>query len=417
VDKILENYNVESDIATNATYLKMFLPISTLKTNKEAVRDYLVYYQSEALGITRLAIRTAVFDPLGVVNEDDEYVARVGGKHYFTLSFPILFTSITDVEAKVGGVQVATSYYFSIFEGFLLEVDLTIGDEVSFLTLGGSVAANAPIGFRCFNIEPTTIGLTSTVNPAYYLPNLTQSDFLKALCNIFGLVPDYDPLTETLRLWNINNLYDNKYLARDWSDYLSVENEELSFRLDYARRNNLKWKPDGDVGAGTGDASIIVNDANLSKEKDLYVLPFAFCDEVIGVKKIMARIGWLESVEGTAEYKVKDSITPRLVTREPLNAEVYITQGATNYTVNSPYAARSFPLDLLLSVGQNDAIVRMLRQSKVLSLRFNLPVIEVLNLDHSIPIYLNQYADYFFVKKVSNYIPEEICTVELIRLS
>jgi hypothetical protein len=378
----------------------------------------LVYYQSEALGITRLAIRTAVFDPLGVVNEDDEYVARVGGKHYFTLSFPILFTSITDVEAKVGGVQVATSYYFSIFEGFLLEVDLTIGDEVSFHTVGGTLPSNSPVGFRCFNIEPTTIGLTSTVNPAYYLPNITQSDFLKALCNIFGLVPDYDPLTETLRLWNINNLYDNKYKARDWSDYLSVENEELSFRMDYAKRNNLKWKPDGDVGAGNGDASIIVNDANLSKEKDLYVLPFAYCDEVIHQSEPMARIGWFTSIEGSADYNQKESITPRLVTREAMSTACRIQHsGNFDLTDSEAYAARSLPLDLIASVGYNKAISDMLNQTKVLSLRFNLPVIEVLNLDHSIPIYLNQYSDYFFVKKVSNYIPEEICTVELIRLS
>jgi hypothetical protein len=96
-----------------------------------------------------------------------------------------------------------------------------------------------------------------------------------------------------------------------------------------------------------------------------------------------------------------------------------ITQGASNYDLadDEAYSARSFPLDLMTSIGYNDAIVRMLTQSKILVLKFNLPVTEIIHLDHSIPVYLEQYSDYFFVKKISNYIPEQLCNVELIRLT
>lgn len=420
VDDILADYTVVNDIATDTLYLKMFVPISTIKTNKEAVKNYLVNYQTIGLDTTviRLNEDYVIYDPLGMINTSNEYVARVTGKHYFQVAFAIAFTSITDVEAKVGGSQVATSYAWDLINGFLLEVDLTIGDEVSFYSVGGNIPSGALIVFRCFDIEPTVIGLTSEVNPSFYLPAISQGDLIKAVCNIFGLVPEYDAITETVKLWSINNLYDNRYKSRDWSEYLSLDNEQLSFRLEYAKENNLKWKDDNDVGLSNGNASIIVNDQNLAKEKDLFTLPFAFCDEVTHQSEPMARIGWFEAVEGTTEYKEKDSITPRLVTREAMATACNIVDGVSTYSLtdSQAYAARSFFLDLNVSLNYNNAIVKMLQKSKVLTAKFNLPVTEVVDLDHSVPIYLKQYSEYFFVKKVSNYIPERICEVELIRL-
>jgi len=422
-EKIFENYTLVNAVEENELFLKMFVPISTVKTTKDAVTDYLVICYSQQPSVVpgkAIHIDEVVFDPVGLINTNaaGSYVARVSGNHYFKILFPLLFTTITDVEAKVSGLQIATSYDYSITEGFFIEADLTIGDEVTFFAIGDNIPVNTYINFRCFSIEPQIIGVTSIVDPAYYLPSIKQSDFVKAICNIFGLVPDYDPLTKTVTLWNINDIYTNKPIAKDWSDYLSIDDEQLTFRLDYARLNNLKWKANEDVSQGNGDAFIAAIDKNLTKEKTLFELPFSFSDEVTHQSEPMARIGWYETIPDSTEYKARDSVSPRLVTREAMSIAAQITDGSTYSLTNSQaYAARSFPLDLNVSVAYNDAIVRMLRNTKVLTLKFNLPVQIVVDLDHSIPIYLQQYSDYFFVKKVSNYMPNRICTVELIRLT
>lgn len=413
---IFEGYNLINDVAADALFLKMFIPINTLKAPKEAANNFLSQGYQTLFNIGVLTWGEILFDPAGCVDEYGEnYTAKINGTFYFQVTGPALYW-YTEISGKVNGV--AAGEYLGYTTGgflaysYLYKVDLLIGDNFRLYATHGTYFYHAPYLISCYNIEPTTIGLSSVVNPAMYLPAIKQSDFVKSICYFFGLVPDYDELTNTIRLWNIGKLYTNKPIAMDWSDYLSMDSEDLEYRLDYARLNWMKWKADKDVGEGNGNSFIALNDQNASKEKTLYTMPFAYCDEVTHEGETMARIGWFESILDGTDYKTLEKVTERIVTREVMGVGISI-DGSEPTT---SYKARVQNLDLSTSVNYNDVIVRMLNKTKSLKLKFNLPITEVVNLDHSVPVFLKQYSEYFFIKKVSNYIEDQICTVELIRL-
>lgn len=408
-DKIFEGYKLENDIANDEYFKRLFIPISTLKTVKEAAHGYLSQAEGQVkYNDNNVYLDTITYDPFNNIS-NNTYTAQITGTHYFSL-FPLTLFGATSFEAIVGGVSVSNYLGRDIF-GIYISVDLTVGDEVSFIVFGG-IATHYDVMFKCYNIDPVQIGFTSIVNPSYYLPAINQAEFVKSICGFFGLVPDYDFITNTIKLWSINRLYENKYIAKDWSEYLSVEDEVLNFRLDYARLNRFKWKEDKDVGTGNGDAMFAVNDFNLPKEKTILEMPMAGCDEVIHSGEKMARIGWYETIPNSADYKQKESITPRMVLREPMAVATKI--GAQSLTIAQSFKATS--IDLQVSIAYNDATVRMLRQTKKMVVKMNLPKNEIESFDPKIPVYIKQYSAYFYVPKISNFIPNMLCEVELIRL-
>jgi hypothetical protein len=62
------------------------------------------------------------------------------------------------------------------------------------------------------------------------------------------------------------------------------------------------------------------------------------------------------------------------------------------------------------------ALTRVLNQSRKLTLLFKLTELDMYNLDHFIPVYLSQFAAYFYVNKVLNWTGEGLTKVELIRI-
>jgi hypothetical protein len=62
------------------------------------------------------------------------------------------------------------------------------------------------------------------------------------------------------------------------------------------------------------------------------------------------------------------------------------------------------------------ALSRMLTKTNLRKEKFNLPVYEVAGLKHYIPIYLRQFSAYFYVNKITNYVPGHLCTVEIVKL-
>lgn len=416
-DKIFEGYKLESDIANDEYFNRMFIPINTLKTSKESVQGFLAETDKTIPAPNGIIILdNIIFDPFNTISSN-AYHAKVSGKHFFFLGYrnsPLDFVAGPDyIEGFVGGVVVSEHLEKNNF-GFYLSADLLVGDSISFKRPATELPFKpyAGVSFLCYNIESSIMGAGTPIAPAEYLPAINQSEFVKAICGFFGLVPDYDFITNTIKLWSINRLYENKYIAKDWSEYLSVEDEVLNFRLDYARLNRFKWKEDKDVGLGNGDAMFAVNDFNLPKEKTILEMPMAGCDEVIHSGEKMARIGWFESIPNSADYKQKESITPRMVLREPMAVATKI--GAQSLTIAQSFKATS--IDLQVSIAYNDATVRMLRQTKKMVVKMNLPKNEIESFDPKIPVYIKQYSAYFYVPKISNFIPNMLCEVELIRL-
>ena len=130
-------------------------------------------------------------------------------------------------------------------------------------------------------IKDAQIAFGSDVESRLYLPDMTQIDFIKIICNMFGLVPETIPRDRKIRFWNYSELYDNVPNARDWSAYLSEKDDEIEFKFgDYAQNNYLHYKESDDVLPDNGMGNMPVDDETLTEEKDIVELGISTCDEV-----------------------------------------------------------------------------------------------------------------------------------------
>jgi hypothetical protein len=280
------------------------------------------------------------------------------------------------------------------------------------------------------NINLVSIGYGSTIASLnIHLPALSQIDFIKMICNIFGLIPETNVWDKKIKFWNYLELYDNISLARDWSAYLSESEGETEFKFgDYAQNNYLKYKDSDDVLKNEGRGNFQVKDETLPFEKDAMELPVSTCDQVqvlgnVDISRINFNTFNPDAGLGDPPYNSNDTIGPRIVfvkttspTASPLKKFVFHSPSSYDYSVTTPRLASSLEIAMSSQIDNYAGLSRLLTQANFCRLKFNLPVFEVENLKHYIPIYLSQKKAYFAVIIPNNYIPGRLCTVDLIKL-
>ena len=313
------------------------------------------------------------------------------------------------------------------------EFNAIAGDDITINT-----SANRLYGYTIAiaEIKEAEISFGSAVESHLYLPDMTQVDFIKIICNMFGLVPEVIPRDRKIRFWNYQELYDNIPNARDWSAYLSERDDEIEFKFgDYAQNNYLSYKESDDVLPDNGLGNMPVDDETLQEEKDIVELGISTCDEVQILDNIfpvnVSRINFNYWDDDAAAYKANKKIDPRIVyidnirsvaspayekTLKLRNAEAPLGGGGATTDITSPSRASSIEVSFSNLIVYYSNISRMLTKTNLRRARFNLPVYEIAGLRHNIPIYLRQYKAYFHVNRITNYVAGQLCTVELIRL-
>lgn len=270
----------------------------------------------------------------------------------------------------------------------------------------------------------TQIG--DTVSPATILPDMTQSNFLKSVANMYGFIFSVDGQRRTVKVWQFDRLLDNLGIARDWTKYLDSGSEVLSYRIgDYAQQNKMKYKTVEDVPEGYGDGALYVNDSTLENTKDVFTLDFYAANDILFKNSIMARIP-VCAKNDAGTYDNKDVSEARVVlARAAVNAPFTLKDTVGTSTVS--IYDRAFFADTALGESLSfaytlipqhyEALSKALSKAKKLEVKMSLPVTEIQALDHSIPVYLDQYQAYFYVNKVNGWVKGKLANVELIRIA
>lgn len=421
-DEIFLNagFTYSGELLTTGKFLQLFMPIVSLKPSNTNRFLYSLswngaktFTQKELLPGGNVINGTSVFGT-------GHYIAPFDGSFTFqvTTVFP---TSYPAIYLFIDGVEDSTltmTYDDETHSTHEITILLTSGHDVTFHTSANTLYEYS---VTVQKIDATKIGYSSFVECATNLPDITQVDFIKMICNLFGLIPDAKARGRNVQFFNYSELYDNFTIARDWTGYLSEKQDEIEFKFgDYAQNNYLKYKDSEDVIPGTGTGILQVNDLTLPVSKEVVTLPVASTDEVIVLTdQRISRINFNKYDDKTSAYVSNEAIDSRLV---------YVSVGVgtfgfrdslvsgTPYDVTSPKKATSAEIAFSSMGIYYSGLSRMLTKTNLRKAKFNLPAYEVAGFRYDIPVYLRQYKAYFYVNKITNYVVGKLCTIELIKL-
>jgi hypothetical protein len=433
-------YTVAGNILNDDTFNRLYIPIASRNVNKAFLNKYLysLYWIGDAhyTGLQRFEEVDTV-----VINGDANF-----GLGFYKANFTATYKFRIEVQVA-GGVPDIRLYSNWVNRGsftltgtspltYEIEYAATIGEWLTFYS--ATLIVNY-LGYSISVVEISDAKLEygNYVMPRFNLPDMTQVDFIKMICNMFALIPEVSAKDMTVKFWNYSELYDNIALARDWSAYLSEREDETEFKFgDYAQYNYLKYKESDDVLKDNGTGIMIVDDETLTLQKDALELSISTCDEVtIAFTDPVAtsRIAFNDWYDDAGLYKANDTIDPRIVyVKEATGKELilwdeiddvgvpdisHIGYPTGNHVhIPDPLMATSIDIDFSTLVYHYGSLSRMLTKTNLRRCKFNLPVYEVAGLKHYIPIYLSQYQAYFYVNKINNYVPGKLCIIDLIKL-
>lgn len=436
-DEIFSNaqFTCNGDILTNDTFLKLWLPIVNLTPSNISTVQWL--YSLIWNGRKDYTLPLSPLNQLGATLIVGTYLWRDTG--FYTVPYTALYkfrvginqayidgNPAPDVYIYKSGISVATLDLVGswgpggVFTG---EYTATAGDLLRFVVSDFNNCTGYSLAIT--EIVISTSAYSSPMTPHINLPDLTQIEFIKLVCNIFGLIPDVTARDKKIKFWNYNDLYDNIPNARDWSAYLSEQDDETEYKFgDYAQRNYIKYKESKDVIIGNGDATIEIDDTTLPTEKDVVQFPVSTCDEVtidftaptVNVSRIA-----FNNIDNTGIYKANNSIDSRIVYVKEATGKTFkvwdtVAMNVNSISISNPKIASSLGVSGSYIVTNYGGLSRLLTKTNLRRAKFNLPVYEVAGLKHYIPIYLSQYKAYFYVNKINNYIPGQLCIIDLIKL-
>jgi hypothetical protein len=429
----------EGEILTSEVFTHLFMPIVNLNIAKANTSPYLYsafwrgyqhfnIYAVNIMDSMWLIIGTVYFANTGI------YITYFVATYKFRFMIRTLASGPAHVwlySDEVQVIELTQNMEYSdpfVWDG---EYSAVVGENLTIRTSMFYGCIEYTVGV--IEIKDVKIGHGAAVTPHLNLPDMTQVDFIKTICNMFGLIPDVTARDRKIRYWNYNDLYDNIPIARDWSAYLSEREDEMEFKFgDYAQNNYLRYKESDDVTKDNGMGTMQINDDTLPLEKEAVQLPISTCDEVEILTNVfsvkISRIGFNKYDSGVpGGYAQNPSIDPRIVyinytgvnTSPPYEKTFGISPnlalgGATD--IVTPKKASSLEVSFPNLVYNYASLSRLLTKTNLRRAKFNLPVYEVAGLKHYIPIYLSQYKAYFYVNKINNYVPGKLCIIDLIKL-
>lgn len=261
------------------------------------------------------------------------------------------------------------------------------------------------------------------------LPDMNCTDFLKFISFMFCAIIQTDNVAKTVTMVPFGYILQQMPNALDWSDRVTEGDEEYDVQIgDYCQQNEAKWQQDDTVSPDTyGNASFIITDQNLDLYQDIYDLPFAATLEtpVMGnlrtafISKItnfdVGDANGLEFVTNTQQRVV-------LLNKVNLPFNYRWDHALTLVNDNVPltyFASADNTPDLTLkSIFANHYgdLVNVLNDQRKLTCYLRLTEMDIQTLDFFKPVYIQKYASYFYISKITDYTGVKPCKVELIRL-
>ena len=304
----------------------------------------------------------------------------------------------SSVSSSTGTYAYQKTYYFAD-----IEEEITWG-EYDYLRLFPHNGTSVISGSRLGNTKLTiTEDFENIIYPSLFpipqnLPEISQIDFIKAICGMFGIFAVPDPTNvNNLKFVSLNTLQENKAQACDWSDKFVRSNDDepktTEYKInDYCRNNYFKYKEDDTVFTNA-DGNLKIDSEILDAEKTVITLPFAPSDG--------STIRHYElNDDGTAvdTVQVKDRIMRLISDGSGLAMLAFDDLDFT--TLLSKYYS---------------TLSRLLNSAITITEQIMLDEYDLKSLDYSIPFYLRQYGKFYGIVSIQS-TANKACEVKAVQL-
>lgn len=302
------------------------------------------------------------------------------------------------VSSSTGMYAYQKTYYFADINEELL------WGRYDYLRLFPHNGSGRIVGSRLGNTKLTiTEDFESIIYPSTYpipqnLPEISQIDYIKAICGMLGIFAVPDPANvNNLKFVSLDTLQENKVQACDWSDKLARSNDDepktTEYKInDYCRNNYFRYKEDDTVSTNA-DGNLKIDSEILDAEKTVITLPFAPSDG--------STIRHYElNNDGTAvdAVQVKDRIM-RLIS-DGSGLAMLTFDGLDFTTLLSKYYS---------------TLSRLLNGVITIAEQVMLDEYDLKSLDYSIPFYLRQYGKFYGIVSIQS-TANKACEVKAIQL-
>ena len=266
----------------------------------------------------------------------------------------------------------------------------------------GNASSSVPVAYDYqYNVAAynASNGIFSLVEN---LPDISQIDFVKAVCNFFGLFITVS--TKGLELVRFSKIADNIGICYDWSDMLvdtgRPSPQKIAFSInDYARRNAYGYKDDDkDISAHRSVDYLIVENDLLEKESTLVEFPWA-ASATSGFNAVPIIPQYYFNDNAELQF---NALAYRLLQADgiPDNTEEQQQEEEQNERTPPSSITLSFPAWMeasALLVSNYTEYQDAIRKPKVITERIMLNEYELKNLDFTRPVYLKKYGHYFAI--------------------
>lgn len=239
------------------------------------------------------------------------------------------------------------------------------------------------------------------------LPDMKQLDFVKMVCNLYGLFPCQT--ANGIDFIEIEKLEENKANAYDWSGYLLEDDPDAPHHTDWhmtdlARRNRVSYKKD-DKDQFIDEAWLPVDDDTLDREKDFFTIPLAAsAGDYIPQYKIIEEVDDQQNVTRKAEFTECEHRLMRVVEwydeNENTVTRLAFQNLSSSFLISERYAAYQ----------------GYVNQPRIVTERLRVPLADLHDLDYSVPVFLSKYGRHFAVIDIKWTVTQDTCEAKLLML-
>ena len=282
--------------------------------------------------------------------------------------------------------------------------------------------------------EKVLPGLTWKIKENLY--DMTQTDFIKNICQRFCLIPDAEKLLNEIEYFQFSEIVDNIGNAYDWSDKVT-HNSALTFRNNqYGQNSLMKWADAKDfftkegvaVDGDFGDYEFTIDDTALEIKKTVLELAFHPSMMVLRFQGIQTPKILYHDKDNPVISDWTEDVGPRMLSMNRVSGSnfAYLDLGVPTTTVvndNVPFCyfkdqSQSFDLTFE-SASKSDYkdLIRVLQTYKALVEQCLLSPVDVSQFSFKRPLFIKKHGSYFYMIKIPNYFDGQYCGVEIIKIN